>query len=193
MSTTNHHIDNQHTGAFSYAKRQSRQQEAWLVCRRPVSRIPPQTLFPRHSFETRQKALAIFQAGGSYKKLCKNSQYSRIHSSWLASAASWSGPSVQNMALASSPTHLNRKPKCFVCVRKKASPTTLFSVNEVNAQQFCSGFIRISLSSRQQKLLHSSSRKRLWNDWNRSGRRSCRNDHIRSHSLIDYLRIFADK
>lgn len=68
MSTTNH-IDNQHTGAFSYAKDNQDSKRPGSFCEGPV-RVPPQSL-PRHSFETRQKALAIFQAGGSYKNCAK--------------------------------------------------------------------------------------------------------------------------
>ena len=80
---------------------------------------------PRHSFETRQKALAIFQAGGSYKNCAKTLNIPVYtardwHRSFLI------GTFRAEHGATSSPTHLNRKPKCFVCVRKKASPTTLF-------------------------------------------------------------------
>ena len=55
MSTTNHHIDNQHTGAFSYAKDNQDSKRPGSFCEGPV-RIPPQI---------------SSQTGGSYKNCAK--------------------------------------------------------------------------------------------------------------------------
>ena len=60
MSTTNHHIDNQHTGAFSYAKDNQDSKRPGSFCEGPV-RIPPQI-----SSQT-----LLRNSSGSYKNCAK--------------------------------------------------------------------------------------------------------------------------
>lgn len=73
MSTTNH-IDNQHTGVFSYAKDNQDSKRPGSFCEGPV-RVPPQ-ISSQTLLRNSSESIGDFPGRRKLQKLCKNSQYS---------------------------------------------------------------------------------------------------------------------